>query len=213
MVDRGNTPTPVVFGRTYVALRQALLIAGLRPQAPLGRDENVWALAVLLAVRADFSVVDDDAAFRVAAEALAGLGSNHGPIWNLVAGAGRSEDRSSLEQASKGIAAELRRLGIDFLASVATGDMLRKVREAAARIATEPRPLPTLATLYPEGIVTATPPQASQVPTELRGPVKGAGPSTLTTVLVYGVPVVGSLTLLIGAYRFLKTRKGNADAR
>lgn len=204
--------TAANFARIFVALQRALTLAPPRnARAPLLQPANIWALSVLLGERAYRATNPPAEDYRLAIEALGPLaGENQdGPIWPVVAEAGDASDRAESLRAAEQLAAQLARIGIDLVASLATEDRLAGFRAAAQRISPQPEPLPTLDSLF--GAAPREAAVGSVSPTYAAVPVR-PGPRAVR-VLVYGLPIIGGLTLLAGAINFAKRRGVQADGR
>lgn len=204
--------TAANFARIFVALQRALSITRPRdPNSALLRGENTWALAVLLGERAYSSTNPPEDDYRLAIRTLGPLAGEgqQGPIWPVVVEAGDAADRAESLRAAEKLAAQLARVGIDLIAGLATPARLAAFRDAAQRISPQPNPLPTLDSLFGADVDRdALPAIRAATPIMRAGTGKG-----VVRVLVYGLPVLGGLSLIAGAISFVKKRGVHRDGR
>lgn len=197
--------TAANFARIFVALQRALTIAPPRnARAPLLQPENVWALSVLLGERAYRSTNPPAEDYRLAIKALGPLaGENQdGPLWPVVVEAGDASDRAESIRAAEKLAAQLARFGIDLVASLATEARLASFRAAAQQISPQPTALPTL-----DSIFGVSPGDAAVTTVSASHPAAASRPNRVVTrALIYGLPIIGGLTLLAGAISFVRKR-------
>lgn len=211
MADVELMPTPAAMARIFVALQEALRVAGLRPQARLARPENLWALAVLLSERLYLSAPEAD--YRIATAALGSMVATRvEPLGPALVRAGDARDRPALQGAIGELQRPLRQLGIELLESVATEGRLQAYRQAAARIVPQPALFPTLETVF------STDPFRGTLPARDPSRRDAAAMTAVQTgggwgkALAYGAPALGGLFLVFGAYRYWQSRKGVGHA-
>ncbi len=205
-----SIPTPATFQRIFVALQNALAVARPRDgRAPLLQPENVWALAVLLGQRAYQATTQQSDDYRLAVRTLGPLGAENqnGAIWTALAEAGEASDRSESLRATEKLAAELKRVGIDLIAALATPARLAVFRDAAQRIVPQPAQLPSLDSLYGPAVDGVALPAQRAIDPLVRPSRAGRG----LKLLVYGAPIVGGLTFIAGAVSYFKHRGVHAD--
>ncbi len=202
--------TLATFERIFVALQLALSMAKPGDSgSPLVQPDNVWALAVLLGERAYWWADPPAGDYRLAVQTLGPLGAENqnGPIWPLLVEAGNAPDRAAVERSAQKLAAELKKVGIGLISALATSARLKVFREAAQRIAPQPTPLPTLDSLWGPAAGESSPPAARAIDPVMRSRPAGVA----ARLFVYGVPLLGGVTLIAGAVRFLKNRGVHAD--